>query len=107
MLRMLAFAALLSAPASAAELTIDEGMPWQVARQAVVDGGWNPVTEHEDDIDARCGGSRNDVCEAYPETEACSGTGSGFCAFAYQADGRRLTVTTRGESMVVDGWRVE
>ena len=47
----------------------------------------------------------------YPETEACSGTGMGFCAFRFRnAQGLILAITTTGEELpdlTVFDWRNE
>ncbi|MEC5383714.1 hypothetical protein VSX64_23480 [Aurantimonas sp. C2-6-R+9] len=81
-----------------------DGDPYSSARRALGAAGWTPARGGQD-----CGG-REDVCTAYQETEACSGTGLGFCSFVFtDGSGITLRVVTTGEDvrdLIIWNWIV-
>jgi len=63
------------------------------ARTKLQAAGWDPVPQPKEDW-----GQQPDLHEmGVTETVSCSGTGFGFCAFAYKTEGATLDVTTAGE----------
>jgi hypothetical protein len=83
--------------------TIRKNMPYADARAALIKAGFRPIAfpkvEDEDESDGRCG-SRSFICEAYPETEACAGTGLGQCNFAFSGGPNVVVrITTGGEEL--------
>lgn len=72
------------------------GMEYGVAREHLVSSGWQPVRYPWQD--RGCGLGREDVCDAFPEAEACAGTGLANCRFTFLDHNRRqLILTTIGE----------
>lgn len=71
------------------------GDPIAEARETLAASGWNPreIAESED-LDSR---SREYRALGLVELEGCSGTGFGFCSFAYEGPAGTLSVTTVGE----------
>ena len=80
----------------AADIPDQKGEPYATARLALISVGWRASPAERD-----CGWEwREDVCSAYQETESCSGTGMGFCAFRFtNANGETMRVVTTGESV--------
>ena len=68
-----------------------EGMDYNEARRIVLDYGWAPEP-------GRCEGPgvTAAVCETFPETDSCSGTGLGRCVMRFARPGRCLTIGTIG-----------
>jgi hypothetical protein len=90
---------------------LKKDMPYAQARLALLSAGWSPAPQEPAQFaEQRCG-ARVKICGAYPETEACSGTGMGFCAFRFRnARGNILAITTTGEELAdltVYSWRNE
>lgn len=105
------FAGSVLQAASSDSATLEKDMPYAQARLALLSAGWSPSPqEPEQSAEQRCG-VRIEICGAYPETEACSGTGMGFCAFRFRnAQGSILAITTTGEELAdltVYDWRNE
>ena len=48
-----------------------------------------------------------EICQNYPEVEACSGTGLGFCLFIFKdSNGKRFKITTAGRNpLEVVSWQ--
>ena len=97
--------------AGADNSALKKDMPYAQARLALLSSGWSPSPqEPAQSAEQRCG-ARVEICNAYPETEACSGTGMGFCAFRFRnAQGDILAITTTGEELAdltVYSWRNE
>jgi hypothetical protein len=74
------------------------GLTYSLARKILVQRENTPVAVHAD-RDRFCVGAE-DVCEAYPETENCAGTGERPCIFMWQTkSGRNFEVFTIGEEL--------
>lgn len=87
--------------ASASETfpTLREGTRYATARGFLIAKGFQPVPSGNRD-DARCSAGRQDVCNAYPETVSCSGTGAAACRFIFTGrTGATLTVVADGEDV--------
>lgn len=109
----LAFASLAARAEDArgAVAGLKKDRPYAEMRQKLLNAGWFAAPQDPAQFaDQRCG-ARAEICDAYPETEACSGTGMGFCAFRFRSgDGAIIAVTTVGEGLAdltVYGWREE
>ena len=107
--------AIAAGPASADDIddsvaSLKKDAPYAPARLPLFAAGWVPAPEdRESGPEARCS-FRTDICLAYPEAEACSGTGMGYCAFRFEKDGAALWITTVGEpvtDLTVYDWRLE
>lgn len=94
----------LAVPAGAAERlpSLKKGMSYAQARTKLTSAGWKPIAAPGPD--KGCSPGREDVCERYPEAEACSGTGLGFCSFGWSKNAARADISTSGED--VDSLRV-
>jgi hypothetical protein len=69
------------------------GQPITTARIDLIASGWKPVPQPLEEF-----GQQPDLHKlGVVETEACSGTGFGYCRYAYEGDGALLSVTTAGE----------
>lgn len=74
-----------------------QGTPYAQARADLVRAGHRPIPSREG-LD-RCG-SREEICRAYPEAEACAGTGRAPCSFTWRTpQGGAFAVTTLGEEL--------
>jgi len=84
--------------------SIRKGTSYAVARAALLSARNRPAIQRNSAAE-RCSG-REDVCRAYPEAEACSGTGRAYCRFAWTSStGAPFAVITVGEAfaaLVVD-----
>ncbi len=69
------------------------GLPIHLARRFLLDEGWTPVPAKPEDLPFT-----RDLSAILPEVQGCSGTGFGFCDFAYDQGGAVLSVTTMGEA---------
>lgn len=90
---------------------LGEGAPYATAREKLIIAGLFAKIFPPETAGERCG-ERKEICDAYPETESCSGTGMGFCLFRFYnpAGGPGFAVTTAGEELkdlTVHGWRIE
>lgn len=73
--------------------TLKQGSLYASARMSLMKQGYSPV--RSDGSGCRFG--REDVCKAYPEAEACAGTGLGNCLFVWRRGKQRIEVMTIGE----------
>ena len=71
------------------------GMPIDKARAALGKAGWTPVRPDMVPTDSR---AMDLVRHGVIEVDDCSGTGFGFCAFAYRGATGTLSVTTVGDA---------
>lgn len=92
-----AFAAQCDAPKAA----ITQGMDYAAARQQIIAAGWQAPSlgaygykEDDDKVRSDCFNSV-EICNAFPEIEACSGQGNCAMTFA-DAYGNTLRVITYG-----------
>lgn len=79
---------------------LKKGMPYAELRKAVMDEGWEPVTDPE--CKTKVGGEAS-ICDELPELESCSGDGHCAMNFKHSAEAVNLRVTTYGEN---DDWNV-
>lgn len=78
--------------------------PYAEVRQALINAGWQPVTHSYLSPSDRDRAERS----GYPELQACSGTGLGFCSFIFSAaNGQKLRVITAGQNSTLYGWSIE
>lgn len=81
--------------------SLQKGAHYETARLGLFIRGWRagPSSDPGTTAAQRCG-ARVEICNAYPETESCAGTGLGQCAFRFVDDnGRHLRVVTVGEAL--------
>lgn len=76
------------------------GPLYSLVRQQLLGSGWVPVPIPRDRRE--CAPGREDVCEKYPETKFCAGTGLAGCTLLWYAPGLTQGVTvfelsTQGE----------
>jgi hypothetical protein len=76
------------------------GTPYDEARRALLDGGWQPVVVPEAQ---RCapGDGR---CEGRPEMVDCQSTGLAQCAFVWQQGPILIEIITTGDPPAVAGF---
>ena len=67
------------------------------ARNSLTALGWQPAPLPEDD--RICSSGRQNVCDRYPETASCSGTGLALCTFLWKRGNTLAEVTTYGEGV--------
>ncbi|MEG4804993.1 hypothetical protein QUB63_30445 [Microcoleus sp. ARI1-B5] len=78
--------------------------PYAEVRQALINAGWQPVSDSYLSPSDRDRADRS----GYPELQACSGTGLGFCSFIFSAaNGQKLRVITAGQNSTLYGWSIE
>lgn len=86
---------------------IKQGMPYAKARKALLHDGWQTVTMHVRPNGTPVCNEDNQDCK-YPEIEACSGSGMGYCKmFFYDGGKTYLELITEGGSppdAVVNSW---
>ena len=86
-------------PSAFAADLVTVGQPYDAARARVIAAGWVPQDLSKEDAAQRCG-AREAICAAYPETEACAGTGEGQCLFLFtKPGGARARIQTVGEEL--------
>ncbi len=97
------FAATLGvAPAQTKGLPKIKGKPYSAARALLLAKGWRAEALAPGEY-ARCAPGREAVCEAFPETFICRGTGTASCEFIIYGPIKRsgevatLLITTLGE----------
>lgn len=74
-------------------------LAYATVRANLMTRGYRPLRFPAAEIRMRCF-TRAEICNAYPETESCAGTGQGECLFVYAGPrGGYFTVTTRGEAL--------
>ncbi|WP_157182244.1 hypothetical protein [Methylobacterium sp. WSM2598] len=76
---------------------ISKGAFYDRVRPMMMESGWQPVPIPKDQ--QGCAPGREDVCEHYPEAEACSGTGMAYCIFVWRKNEAQMRVTTTGEEL--------
>lgn len=73
------------------------GLPYRQARELLIGSGARPARVPQDE---RFCSHRADICDAYPETEACAVDGRAPCRFRWTTgSGRELTLFTVGEGI--------
>ena len=71
------------------------GLPIHQARILLLAEGWKPAPP-----DAQSpSGYVQELAKTLPEVQDCSGTGFGYCGYAYDKGGAALTVTSAGEGL--------
>lgn len=74
-----------------------QGMAYPTARKVLIAGVWQAVRYPWAQASERSGG-REEICEAFQETESCAGTRMAQCRFHYtDGKGKALIVITVGE----------
>jgi len=98
----------INTPLSEVRASLEQGMPYSKARALIISNGWEPIVDPT--IDTTYDASlRNLHAMGYPEAEACSGSGLGFCSMAFAGkDGVVLGIilTTSSEEPNVWDWNV-
>jgi len=73
------------------------GTGYGAARAALIAKGFQPIPAANRRND-RCSAGRQDVCNAYPETVSCDGTGAAACRFIFASKkAGALTVVADGD----------
>jgi hypothetical protein len=76
--------------------TLRPGIGYGAARSLLIAKGYQPVRSASQRND-RCSAGRQDVCNSYPETVSCDGTGAAACRFVFASvKGGALTVVADG-----------
>ena len=76
-----------------------KGTPYSSVRETLIKQGFSPLGFPKDEQQRRCGG-RTEICEAFPETSGCAGTGRGQCQFVFRGPrGSFVVITTIGEEL--------
>lgn len=70
------------------------------ARRTLIRAGWRPISSNEADLSP--GNDSELYASGIREVQGCSGTGYGFCNFAYEVDGGTLTLTALGGDPVIE-----
>jgi hypothetical protein len=80
------------------------GRPIEEARRSLIASGWVPVPAS----DREAGSEVTELLRrGVVETDACAGTGAGYCDFSYKRPAGTLGVTTIGDDHRVVGYGVE
>lgn len=79
-----------------AEVPLIYNLPIDIARKELAKAGWQPVPFTGDRSESR-GLDAEIAARGVPEVDICSGTGFGFCGYAYAGPAGSLGVTTIGE----------
>jgi hypothetical protein len=80
----------------AAELPNIHGMPIGEARELLRSHGWSPAEGGRiEEFDIRAADLRD---QGITEVEGCSGTGFGYCSYAYEGSAGKLSVSTAGDA---------
>lgn len=79
-----------------AQVPLIYGLPIDIARKDLAKAGWQPVPFTGDRSESR-GLDAEIAARGVPEVDVCSGTGFGFCGYAYSGPAGSLGVTTMGE----------
>ena len=86
-------------PAHAQAPALKRGAPYSSVRETLIKQGFSPVSFPKEEQQQRCWG-RTEICEAYPETSGCAGTGRGQCQFVFRGpQGAFVVITTVGEEL--------
>lgn len=89
----------------AAQPILKKFIPYSVARERLLQSGWEPVSNASADPCEK-GDSR---CEGKPEMQSCAGTGEANCVFLWKKNGRVREISTitkiiaRKEQQVTSG----
>ena len=92
-LAALMWLAVASAAHASGVPTFKKGALYSQARAQLTSQGYRPVRGDG----SGCSFGREDVCRAYPEAEACAGTGVGSCLFLWKRGRQVVEVMTIGE----------
>ncbi len=77
-------------------------MTYEVARQLIINAGWQPLFTTTDNPHD---GTKSRRDRGYNEVTSCSGTGMGFCRFEFTGAGdRKLVIVTGGRESTVQKW---
>lgn len=70
------------------------------ARAQLIAEGYQPLKFPHGELEYHCNG----ICDRYPELEDCSGTGMGYCTFAFfrPSDGKYRQIITAGEEPIAE-----
>jgi hypothetical protein len=79
-----------------ADVPLIYGLPIDIAREKLAEAGWQPVPFAGDRSESM-GLDAEIAARGVPEVDICSGTGFGFCGYAYAGSAGGLGVTTMGE----------
>lgn len=79
-----------------AEVPLIYNLPIDIARKELADAGWQPVP-FSGDRSGSLGLDGEIAARGVTEVDICSGTGFGFCGYAYSGPAGNLGVTTMGE----------
>ena len=79
-----------------AEVPLIYNLPIDIARKELAKAGWQPMPFTGDRSESR-GLDTEIAARGVPEVDICSGTGFGFCGYAYSGPAGNLGVTTMGE----------
>jgi hypothetical protein len=79
----------------AAEVPLIYNLPIDIARKKLAEAGWQP-TPFTGDRSESTGLDAEIAARGVPEVDICSGTGFGFCGYAYSGPAGSLGVTTMG-----------
>jgi hypothetical protein len=95
----LALATFLAAgPANAEALpSFPKNATYETGRKDLQYFGWRPAAV--DEANKGCSIGREDVCQKFPEAEACSGTGMGRCTFLWKKGQTLIEIATVGEEI--------
>lgn len=80
----------------AAQVPLIYNLPIDIARKELAKAGWQPVP-YTGDRSESMGLDAEIAARGVPEVDICSGTGFGFCGYAYTGAAGSLGVTTMGE----------
>ncbi|GGC68595.1 hypothetical protein GCM10010994_28980 [Chelatococcus reniformis] len=77
--------------------TLARETPYSEARASLLALGWQPAAPADGEL--KCTIGREDVCDAFPETKSCSGTGLARCTFWWRKNNTLVEVGTVGEDV--------
>jgi hypothetical protein len=81
---------------------LQKEMSYQVARQLIIDAGWQPLVTTTDNPHD---GTKSWRDWGYNEVSSCSGTGMGFCRFEFTGSrNQKLVVITGGRESTLQKW---
>ena len=78
---------------------LKKGTAYSSVRETMIKHGFRPLDFPKEQQKQRCLGGTQ-ICETYPETNACAGTGRGQCEFVFRGrKGTLVVITTVGEDV--------
>ncbi len=77
---------------------IAEDTPYEEARDIMMAAGFSAAATAQPDD---CALGREDICQKWPETESCAGTGMGLCSFAWKKGATVVEIVTVGDETIV------